>query len=213
MKGRYHFALAILVVSIATVVAVIMGIPILRDAGRANLREAAVRADAVHEARILAWVVERNPQATIKDFSDFPRVLLDESRKAGIDFRIILAIADKESGFRADAIGAAGEVGLMQVLPGTGAATAKAIGMEFELPVRHKGKPGYVSLGTLGDPKLNVRIGIAYLREQVARFGATPTAIRAYNRHPDSARKNWPWDRYAEDVGLRLVTLVHEFPR
>jgi len=37
----------------------------------------------------------------------------------------------------------------------------------------------------------------------------TPDALRAYNRHPDRAREVWPEDRYAEDVALRYLTLVH----
>ena len=178
-------------------------------------RRAAVSDEARsdRDARILAWIVERNPQATIKDFSDFPRFLVAESQAAGIDFRIILAMIDKESQFNPRAVGSSGEVGLMQVLPATGAAVAKRLEMPFEFPVKNKAG-AYTSLGTLGDAKDNVRIGVAYLGQQVKRFGGvSPVAIRAYNRHPDNARQNRPWDRYAEDVGLRLVVLVQEFPR
>ena len=164
--------------------------------------------------RILAWIVERNPQATIKDFADFPATLIQESQAAGIDFRLILALIDKESQFNPRAIGAAGEIGLMQILPNTGLLIAKGLGVDFEAPARNKsGHPLYSSLGTLGDPRLNVRFGITYLKGQVERFGMGPVALRAYNRNPDHAKQRRSWDRYAEDIGLRLVSLVHEFPR
>ena len=58
----------------------------------------AASARAGREARILSWVVERYPDATIKDFLSFPAVLLDASESAGVDYRLILAMADKESG-------------------------------------------------------------------------------------------------------------------
>lgn len=167
------------------------------------------------EQRITAWIVERNPEATIRDFADFPTTLLTESAKAGIDFRIVLAMIDKESQFNPRAVGSSGEIGLMQILPATGATVAKQSGREFKPPVKNKpGAPkAYADLGTLGDPKENITIGVAYLKQQVDRFGMSPIAIRAYNRNPDNAKQHRPWDRYAEDVGLRLVTLVHEFPR
>jgi len=156
---------------------------------------------STREARILSFIVERNPQATIKDFNSFPQVLLAESQSAGIDFRIIMAIIDKESQFNPRAIGKSGEVGLMQVMPSTAATIAKDLGLKW-LP------PSHNDLGTLGDPRLNIRIGISYLRDQMDKFGATPTALRAYNRGDVSAREYRPGDRYAEDVGLRLVSLV-----
>ena len=112
------------------------------------------------------------------------------------------------------AVGAAGEIGLMQILPSTGLLIAKGLGVDFEAPARNKsGHPLYSSLGTLGDPRLNVRFGITYFKGQVERFGMGPVALRAYNRNPDHAKQRRPWDRYAEDIGLRFVSLVHEFPR
>jgi len=39
----------------------------------------------------------------------------------------------------------------------------------------------------------------------------TPTAIRAYNRDPDRAKEFRPEDRYAEDIALGYLMLVHRF--
>lgn len=166
------------------------------------------RAQAALEQQLIALVVERNPQATIRDFADFPRALLEVSRAARLDFRIVLAVVDKESGFRPDAVGKDGEIGLMQLLPSTAEMVAKRLGVDFEPPVA--GRNGaYLSLGSLADPRLNIRLGTTYLRWQIDRYGFNATALRAYNRHPDRAREHRPWDRYAEEVSLRFLALVH----
>ena len=73
------------------------------------------------------------------------------------------------------------------------------------------GRTRYSLLGSIADPKINVRYGIAYLKRQIGQFGMTPAALRAYNRHPARASEAWPEDRYAEDVALRYFTLVQRF--
>ena len=174
---------------------------------------ASARAD--REARILAWILERNPAAGIEEFLAFPAVLLDESARAGIDYRLILAMADKESGMNPRAVGRGGEVGLLQLLPSTATRVAKRLDdPSFEPPAAiadEEGRARYSFLGSLGDPKVNVRYGIEYLKWQIERFGMTPAALRAYNRHPALAREVWPQDRYAEDVALGYFTLVQRF--
>jgi soluble lytic murein transglycosylase-like protein len=162
-------------------------------------------ADAT-EARIMDFVLKRNPDATIREFQDFPRILLSESRAADIDFRLVMALIDKESQFNPRAVGKAGEIGLMQVLPSTGALVAKSIGIPFEGP---KGS----SLGTLGTPRHNLRIGIRFLKDRVDEFGGVnATAIRAYNRGPATAREHRPWDTYAESIALKYVSIVALVP-
>ena len=166
------------------------------------------------EARIIEIVVKRNPQAAIKDFADFPAALLTVSAEAGIDFRLVLAMIDKESEFNPRAVGKAGEIGLMQVMPGTAAALAKNAGWTFVPPSKRRGDGGYDNLGTLGDPKENIRYGVAYLKDQVRQFGFAPaTILRGYNRGSAAAREHRPGDRYAEDVALRFVHVSHELAR
>jgi hypothetical protein len=160
------------------------------------------------ERRIIGVIVERNPQATIRDFGGFPRALLDVAEAARVDFRILLAIAYKESGFRPDMVGRAGEIGLMQILPATAEAVAKRLGLDYTPPV--PGRNGaYGSLGSLADPTFNVRVGAEYLRWQIDRYGLNALALRAYNRNPDKATEHWPLDRYAEEVSLRYLALAH----
>ena len=202
-----------LILPIALVIALSLGAGVLVGLGM-GVKQGVKEQDVVHhqiqtiEDKILAVVVERNPQATIREFLDFPRVLLEEARTAGIDFAIILAMIDKESGFKPDAIGKAGEIGLMQILPSTAKLVADAKKIDYQPPVASR-DGRYTALGSLADPKLNVKLGIAYLVDLKKKYGEmSATTLRAYNRNPDKAREHRPEDRYAEDVGLRLVTMI-----
>ena len=160
------------------------------------------------ERRVMDVVVKRNPAATVRDFGDFPGHLLAASSRFGLDFRLVLALIDLESEFKPGAVGAKGEIGLMQVMPTTAADVVAGLEMkDYEPPSRAK-TGGYVSLGTLGDPKLNVLIGLAYLARMRDQFGPGPTMLQAYNRGPGKAHEHRPEDRYAEKVALKFFTLT-----
>jgi len=167
--------------------------------------------DARHQ-KMLDFIVKRNPQATIRDFASLPEVILQVSEKHGIDYRLVMAMIDKESQFRPDAVGGSGEIGLMQILPQTAALIAKRKGIEFVPPKRGTAKT-YSDLGSLGDPATNVEFGVQYLAWQVEEFGVSPTALRAYNRAPQNARDNRPSDRYAEEVSMKYVVIAASLPR
>ena len=74
----------------------------------------------VHE-HILAYVAERNPGAWMRAFRDYPAVVMEEAARTGIDHCLALAQAQAESDFRPHAVGAAGEIGLYQIMPSTAA--------------------------------------------------------------------------------------------
>lgn len=165
------------------------------------------------ETRIMQIVIERNPDAPIKAFSGFARVVLTESQRAGIDYRLILAVIEKESEFNHRVVSAAGAIGLMQVMPGTALMMAKSLQMtDYDPPKGYGwGPQGRIvgHCGSLCDPKTNVRLGVEYLRLQVLKYGVGPVALRSYNRAPHQAREHWPKDRYAEEVALAYVQLTH----
>ena len=163
------------------------------------------------ETRIMEHVIERNPDATIKDFSGFPRTLLSVSAKYNLDYRLIMALIDKESEFNPKAVGRAGEIGLMQIMPDTAKLLTITLKLDWTPPTPKKGG-GYATLGTLGNPQANIEIGVAFLAERIEKFGDVKTGLRAYNRGDAAARQHRPGDRYAEGVALNYMALVPRMP-
>jgi soluble lytic murein transglycosylase-like protein len=134
---------------------------------------------------ILAYVAEKNPQAPIKAFQQFPSVLVHESQRAGLDHCLTLAQAEVESQLRHDVVGSAGEIGLFQVLPSTAALFESQLGA-FKRPVITK---AHRELGDLADPIVSTKFAMAYLRDIRLRKPNIKDALTEYNggpagRHP-----------------------------
>jgi hypothetical protein len=87
-----------------------------------------------------------------------------------MDPAFVLSVIQVESGFRTDAISAAGAIGLMQLMPGTARKVARR----------------RVSRLALQDPFLNLELGVAYLRGLRDKYsGRSPYyALAAYNMGP-----------------------------
>jgi soluble lytic murein transglycosylase len=87
-----------------------------------------------------------------------------------VERAVVYGIARQESEFRHDAVSQAGARGLMQVMPATAKATAKAAGLPFD-PKR---------LST--DAAYNAQIGSAHLGELIGKFGGSYImTFAAYN--------------------------------
>ena len=73
----------------------------------------------------------------------------------------------------AELVSTAGAIGLMQIIPPTGKATAKALGIgAFETSMLYK-------------PRTNILIGMAYFKKVLDEFGGNATyAIASYNAGP-----------------------------
>lgn len=108
---------------------------------------------------------------------DQAQIALEIARKAkemGIDPRLAIALAYRESGLNPQAKGGKGEVGLMQVMP----ATAKGMGFTPE---------------ELADPSKNIEIGLTYLKRGLEKFGGDPVlAAAGYNAGLDHPYFNDP---------------------
>ena len=84
-----------------------------------------------------------------------------------------LGVMRQESSFDVGAISVAGARGLMQLMPGTAQGVAKQLGVPTS------------AVALTSDPEHNMRLGTAYLREVLDRFGgAAPLAVAAYNAGP-----------------------------
>jgi len=102
----------------------------------------------------------------------------------GIDPALVLGLIRQESSFDAAALSPAGARGLMQLMP----ATAQQVAHQINEPTSP------IALTT--DPGHNMRLGTAYLREMLERFGgAVPLAVAAYNAGPNRV------SRWLIDIG------------
>lgn len=97
--------------------------------------------------------------------AEVTQLIADEAAKNGhVPLPMALAVAKVESDMREDALSTAGARGVMQIMP----ATAMS---EFGVPA-----------AALGEPRLNVRLGIAYLERLHNRYGGDwELALSHYN--------------------------------
>jgi soluble lytic murein transglycosylase-like protein len=98
--------------------------------------------------------------------------IVSEARARDFDPSLVLAVIEVESNFDNFAVSPVGALGLMQILPSTGEALARRLGIPW------------CGSRTLFDPVANVKLGVAYLDELRERFGLLPTALAAYNYGP-----------------------------
>lgn len=113
----------------------------------------------------------------------YPLEYQDEIKTAsaayGIDKHLVCAVICAESHFNVEAVSGDGAVGLMQIMPDTGAWAAGIIGIE-----------GYTE-DQLKDPQTNITIGcwyLSYLSEQLGQDAQK--VLAAYNAGP-AAVKDW----------------------
>lgn len=102
----------------------------------------------------------------------FPRAYAPQVREAlaGSDINpdTIYSLIRQESFFDPDVVSGAGAVGLMQLMPDTGRAVGRRLGMR-------------VSRADLFDPAVNIRLGVTYFRERLERAGSLAAALSGYN--------------------------------
>lgn len=132
------------------------------------------------QGAVLAYVVEKNPEAPLTRFQQFPAILLAEAGRSNIDHCLALAQAQVESQFRPDAVGTSGEIGLFQVLPSTAAAFEPVVG-PFRRPAWARGRR---DLGDLADPVVSTRFAMAYLRDIMQRRSSLRDVLTEYNAGP-----------------------------
>src|SRR5713101_6136153 len=150
---------------------------------------------------ILMYIAEKNPQAPIKAFQGFPEVLVAEAQRSNLDHCLALAQAEVESEFRYDAVGAAGEIGLFQILPSTAALFESRLG-QFRRPVLNKANR---DLGDLARPIVSTRFAMAYLRDIMARKPTVREALTEYNGGPSGRHPHY----YRMVMGAYVEVLEH----
>ncbi len=124
-----------------------------------------------------------------------------ESARNGIDPAWVAAEIRAESIFNTRARSPANAMGLMQVLPGTGAQVARSIGLS-----------GYGGAASLYDPDTNIAIGTAYLRQLLDKYGLPYVTIAAYNAGPTPAAR-WQGQRPSHDPDFWIETISYKETR
>lgn len=109
-------------------------------------------------------------------YAAYPK--LDMRSIAEDDWVMVHAISRQESLFNTQAVSSAGARGLMQLMPGTAAAMARAQGLDYDA-------------GRLTqDPVYNMQLGSLYYRQMLERWGGSHVlAIASYNAGPGNVSK------------------------
>jgi soluble lytic murein transglycosylase-like protein len=163
----------------------------------------------VLDAEQLRWVTghleENAGSLSREEIDETARVLVREAAARGFAPGLVLAVIEIESRFDAFAVSRVGAIGLMQLMPATGAYLAERHGIDWH------------GERTLFDPAANVLLGVAYLEELRDRFDELATALAAYNYGPSAigrrVRRGAPvparyaqavlaaWERSAREAG------------
>ena len=123
-----------------------------------------------------------------------------EAAKNGLDPAWVAAEIRAESVFNPNARSGANAMGLMQIVPTTGLATARRIGVPWN------------GVQTLYDPDANIAIGSAYLRELYDKYGPPYMVLAGYNAGPAPLAR-WQAQRPGMDPDFWIETLSYKETR
>ena len=129
---------------------------------------------AVRSFTFLGWVLAAavavltlgtpsQANASRVDREDIRQMVVEEAVRSGVPVSLALAVAKVESNYKPRALSSAGARGVMQIMPRTG---KDLYGVEPD---------------ELWDPRLNIRIGIDFLRSLKKRYGRWDLALSHYN--------------------------------
>jgi soluble lytic murein transglycosylase len=114
----------------------------------------------------------------------FRNIITAEALERNVDPFLAVALIRQESMFNAAARSPAGALGLMQVMPRTGQALARSLGVPRFRPE------------LLTQPELNVHFGTAYLADQLRAYGnRVDVVLAAYNAGPGRVSR---WQQFPE---------------
>lgn len=98
-----------------------------------------------------------------------------ECSKEGVDYAVIVAQIETETGYQCDKVGEAGDSGYLQIVPKW-----------------HEERMQEKNTTDLTDPYQNVEIGIDYMADLLEQYdGNYAKALTAYNCGPDGAYRYW----------------------
>src|ERR1700752_3810079 len=124
-------------------------------------------------------------------------IIVQESRARNLDPYQVAGLIRQETVFITRARSSASAYGLMQLLVPTGKVMARKYGINRD-----------VTADSLFEPRLNIQLGTAYLRDQIDKFGRIEYVAAAYNAGPGRAvawKASLPFeiDEWAEAVPFK----------
>ena len=128
-----------------------------------------------------------------KNYGEYEPLIRNYAAQYGVPEAFVLAVAETESHFKADAVSRAGARGLMQITPET-----------FEWLQTKTGEA--LPYDALFDPEVNIRYGTFFLSILLERFGDTETAAAAYNAGMNAVARWLENPEYSDD-GIRLKVI------
>lgn len=138
------------------------------------------------------------------DDTRFAEEIREAAAKHGIDSRLVRALIYEESKFRPGAVGKAGEIGLMQIMP-TRSAVDWAKAHNVPCP----------EAGILFSPRINLEIGCWYLSDGLRRFRsyehAAELALARYNAGLSRANAWKPADKKGEVIPLIKIASTRKY--
>ena len=134
----------------------------------------------------------------------YDEMITRQARVYRLDERLVWSLIYEETWFRDDALGDAGEVGLMQVTPLVAREWAKETGLrEFERQTAENVIP------FLKDPERNIQVGCWYLEKVRETYRGEPAetamTLAAFNAGPSRVEE---WTRGADVTKLSEVDFV-----
>ncbi|HKC64072.1 MAG TPA: transglycosylase SLT domain-containing protein [Pyrinomonadaceae bacterium] len=128
---------------------------------------------------------------------DYWDIITQEARARGLDPHQVAGLIRQESVFNPRAVSPAKAYGLMQLIVPTGQTLAKKLGIDRTITV-----------DSLFEPRLNIQLGTAYMREQFDKFGRIEYVAIAYNAGPGRVpqwRASLPleMDEFAEAIPFK----------
>lgn len=162
-----------------------------------------MRPQTIHLAMRWGWYDQAVATATQhRVFNDYevlyPRPYDTEvaaaARFSGVPGELVYGVIRQESLYRSDAVSSAGARGLMQMLPETARRTAR----QWKQPTPQT--------QDLFDPRTNVLLGAAHLRELIDRFnGQTIVALAGYNAGPGASARWLPARPIESDIWIENI--------
>lgn len=128
-------------------------------------------------------------------------IISQSARARSLDPYQVAGLIRQESVFNPRAVSSARAYGLMQVVVPTGVLTAKKYGVDRT-----------ITMDSLFEPRLNIQLGTAFLRDQIDKYGRIEYVAAAYNAGPGRVvqwRASLPLelDEWAEAVPFRETRL------